>query len=159
MSDDPIERVKASNGDLVLDFHTRIGARPYARYVDGEWDLMSLSHVPTPDYGEPNPNGDHPVPHNTEVHVVDLEPDPIPEDEMRKMARYPRDPSDDVGEWAGVQVIPYEGSPFEHRDEIPARDEIVREMDCPECGKEFRQYLPELRDCPHCGADAPEVKA
>lgn len=155
---DPIERVKQSEGDLVLDFSSRIGARPYARYVDGEWDVMSLSGVPTPQYGEPEPDSDHPVPHNTEVHTVDLEPDPIPEDELREMARHPRGPDDDAEEWAGVEVIDVEESPFPDRDEIPTRDEIVWEADCDGCGEQVRVYRPDPQhdECPHCGAELPE---
>ena len=154
---DPIRRVKQSNGELVLDYDSRVGARPYARYVDGEWDLMSLSYVPTPKYGEPD---DSETGHNTKVHTVDLEPDPIPESELREMAQYPRHPMDDAPEWAGVKVIAYEDSPFPNRDQIPSRGDIVREQTCDTCGSEFRQYIPDPFDfCPECGesVDVPDT--
>jgi len=148
---DPIVRVKESNGELVLDYNSRVGARPFARFVDGEWDCMSLSHVPTRYYGEPDP--DNPTGHNTTVHTVDLEPESVTEEELREMAKHPRYPDDDAPEWAGVEVIAYDESPFPDRGEIPSRDEIVRTIDCPECGEEFRQYLPDpFEECPHCGA-------
>lgn len=158
---DPFERVKDSDGELVLDFHARVGARPYARYVDGEWNLMSLTYVPTPDYGEPEPEGDHPVPHNTKVHTVDLEPDPTPESEMREMAQYPRYPEDDPKEWAGVEVIEFEESPFADREEIPSRDEIVWDRECEACGEEVRDYRPDPQheECPECGSELSEEEA
>ena len=149
----PIERVKESDGDLVLDYNSRVGARPYARYVDSEWELMSLTYVPTPNYGMDDPDADHGI--DTKVHTVDLEPDPDEwsEDELREIAKQPRYPDDDVEGWPGVQVLPVEESPFEHRDEIPARDDIVRETECGACGDEFRQYLPDpFEECPHCGS-------
>lgn len=145
---DPIERVKNSGGELVLDFPSRVGARPFARFVDGEWDCMSLSHVPTRDYGEPD---DSEIGHKTTVHTVDLEPESVTEEELREMAQHPRYPDDDAPEWAGVEVIDYDESPFPDREQIPSRDEIVREIDCPECGEEFRQYIPDpFEECPHC---------
>jgi len=148
---DPITRVKESDGDLVLDYYSRVGARPYARFVNDEWDVMSLSHVPTPAYGDPD---DSETGHNTEVHTVDLAPDSISETELREMAKHPRYPNDGAPEWAGVSVIRYDDSPFAHRDEIPLRDEIVREVTCDECGDEFRQYLPDpFAECPFCGAE------
>lgn len=152
--EDPIARVKDSNGNLVLDYNSRVGARPYARYVDGEWQLMSLTYVPTPNYGEDDPDANHGI--NTEVHTVNLEPDPDDwsEDELREIAKQPRYPDDGVEGWPGVQVVPFEESPFEHRNEIPAREDIVREVECDECGEEFRQYVPDpFEECPHCGTE------
>jgi hypothetical protein len=155
---DPIERVKAADGDLVLDFNSRIGARPYARYVDGAWELMSLTYVPTPDYGQDRPDGGV----NTEVHTVDLEPDADDwtEPELREIAKQPR-PGDDPDGWPGVDVIAYEESPFARREEIPAKDEIVTTVECPHCGEYVRQYLPDpLEECSICDRsieDAPEV--
>jgi hypothetical protein len=151
---DPIERVKAADGDLVLDYNSRIGARPYARFVDGQWDLMSLSYVPTPGYGANDPDAEYGI--DTTVHMVDLEPDPDDwdEDELREIAKQRRYPDDEVEGWPGVEVIPYDESPFAHRDEIPARDEIVKEVECNECGMEFRQYIPDpFEECPSCGAE------
>jgi len=151
---DPIERVKSSDGDLVLDYDSRVGARPYARYADGEWELMSLTHVPTPEYGEDDPDTDHGI--NTRVHTVDLEPDPDEwdESELREIAKQRRYPDGDVEGWPGVQVIPYEESPFPDRDQIPARDEIVRERGCSECGNMYREYIPDPQpECPYCGGE------
>jgi len=149
---DPIQRVKESDGDLVLDYDSRVGARPYARFVDGEWDLMSLTNVPTPAYGEDDPDAEHGI--NTRVHTVDQEPDPEDwsEAELREIAKQPRYPDDNPEGWPGVEVIAYEDSPFPHRKDIPARDEIVEKVECQACGEEFRQYLPEpFEKCPHCG--------
>lgn len=152
--DDPIERVKASDGDLVLDYDTRIGARPYARYADGDWQLMSLTYVPTPSYGDDDPDADHG--HNTQVHTVDLEPDPTDysEDELREMAKFSRGSDDETDGWPWVSVVPVEESPFDRRDDIPALEDIVRERQCRECGEEYRQYVPDpFGECPHCGAE------
>lgn len=152
---DPIERVKQSDGDLVLDYHARIGARPYARYVDGEWDIMSLSYVPTPAYGMSTP--DEEIPYDTRVHTVDLEPDDIPETALREMARQPLR-SDDDGTWLGVEVITYEESPFPDRNKIPAKEDIVQTQQCPDCDEEFRQYCPDpFTECPHCGVGVESV--
>ena len=148
---DPIQRVKESNGDLVLDYNSRIGARPYARYVDGEWDLMSLTYVPTPRYGQDDPGAEQDM--DTTVHTVDLEPDTDDwtEDELREVAKQRRYPDDDVTGWPGVEVVPVEDSPFSHREDIPAYSDIVRERECGSCGSEFRQYLPDpFEECPHC---------
>lgn len=156
---DPIQQVKESKGELVLDFNSRVGARPFARYVDGEWDLMSLSHVPTPDYGEPEPDSDHPVSHNTTVHTVDLEPDAadFTESDLREIAKQKRYPQDDVEGWPGVEVIPVEESPFPDREKIPAKDDIIREYECPHCGEQVRQYLPDpFTECNYCGEELPE---
>ena len=147
----PFERVKASDGDLVLDFPARVGARPYARYVDGEWELMSLTHVPTPSYGEPD---DSDVGHDTRVHVVDLEPDPDEwsEDDLRDMAEDPRYPHEGGGEFVGVEVVSVDETPFDHREDIPSKDEIVRVRECPACSEEYREYVPDPQsECPHCG--------
>lgn len=146
---DPIQKVKDNNGELVLDYDSRFGARPYARYVDGEWDIMSLSYVPTRQYGQDDPNTDHGV--NTTVHTVDLEPENISESKLRDMAKHPRDPTADPDKYLGVSVIPVEESPFPHRDEIPAKEEIVSEETCNHCGESFRQYHPgPFTECPHC---------
>lgn len=140
MSEESVERVKQSDGDLVLDFHSRIGARPYARYVDGDWDMMSLGHVPTPDYGQDN----------REVHLVDLKPDDVTGEGIRDMA-------DGDGPGSAVQVVPFAESPFPDRDEIPARDDIVEDRFCPGCGGGFWLYLPDPQDdCPQCGAELPD---
>lgn len=150
---DPIERVKKSAGELVLYYNSRIGARPYVRYVDGEWDMMSLTHVPTPDYGLDDPDAEHGV--NIRVHTVDLEPDPsdFTEEELYEHAKQRRYPDDEVDGWPGVQVISVENSPFPDRDEIPAREDIIHESNCPSCGNEVRQYLPDpFEECPHCGS-------
>lgn len=150
---DPIERVKNANGELVLDYDSRIGARPYARYVNGEWDLMSLTYVPTPEYGKADPDADHGI--NTRVHTVNLEPDPEEWDEsdLREMAKQPRHQDDVVKGWPGVSVISFEDSPFPDREEIPARDDIVRDRGCTDCGKLYREYIPEPQsECPYCGA-------
>jgi hypothetical protein len=158
MTDDPIQRVKDANGDLVLDYNSRIGARPYARYVGGEWELMSLTAVPTPEYGQDDPDAEHGI--DTRVHTVDLEPDPddYSEAELRELATQRRYPDDEVEGYPGVEVIPVEDSPFPDRETIPTKDEIVQRVDCPACGEEYRQYLPKPRDCPHCGADAVGVE-
>jgi len=153
---DPITQVKDSDGELVLDYDSRIGARPYARYVTGDWQLMSLSHVPTPNYGMDDPDTEHGI--DTTVHTVALEPDPNDwaEDELRHMAKQPRHPDGDVDGWPGVQVIPVEDSPFTDRDKIPAREDIVTEIGCNSCGNMFRQYLPDpFETCPHCDTELP----
>lgn len=149
----PVDRVKESNGDLVLDFTSRVGARPYARYVDGEWELMSLTYIPTPKYGEEDETKEHGF--NTTVHTVDLEPnvEDHTEGELREMAEQPRYPDDSVSGFPGVEVIPFEESPFEHRDEIPAKQDIVRQQTCDECGEGYKLYVPEPQSqCPHCDA-------
>lgn len=150
---DPVTAVKNADGDLVLDYTARVGAHPYARYSDGEWDVISLTHVPTPTYGSDAPDTDHGI--DTTVHTVVMEPDDVSEQELREMAQHSRYPDDDTADdaWPGVDVIAYDESPFPHRDDIPARDDIVRMTDCPQCGGTFRQYLPDPFDtCPHCGA-------
>lgn len=157
---DPIEKVKESNGDLVLDFDSRVGARPFARYVNGDWELMSLTYIPTPSYGQDDPEAEHGI--NTRVHTVDLEPDMEnnSEEELREMAKQGLYAQDDGDEFLGVNVIPFKESPFSERDEIPTKNEIVQERKCENCEATYRLYIPDPQSqCPHCGSDiSPSVK-
>jgi len=153
---DPFERVKASGCELALYFDGRVGASPFARYVDGEWDLISLTYIPTPEYGRDDPDAEHGV--NTEVHTVDLEPEPRPESELREIARQPRHINDDADSYAGVTVVSLQEAPFPDRDEIPAKEDIVRQIECPHCETRFRQYLPEpFEQCPHCDGTIEDI--
>lgn len=56
-ADQVVEQVKASHGDLVIDFESRIGARPFMRYTPytnnrgvrvNMWSCMSVLGVPMP---------------------------------------------------------------------------------------------------------------
>lgn len=141
IQDGLVDEVKSSNGELVLDFYGRVGARPYARYHDGEWDVISLSYVPEKNYGEDG---------QREIRVVDLEPEGIDEEKIREMVepykiKEGRDPVQPV------DVIPVEESPFAPDRDIPAKDEVITTRECDNCLEEFRDFIDDPYDvCPVC---------
>jgi predicted Zn-ribbon and HTH transcriptional regulator len=134
-----IERVKAANGQLVLDFHSRIGARPYVRYKDGEWECISLTYVPEPDYGQ----------HERKVRTAKMTPE-ITEEDMREWL----EPEDPDRKPEACRIIDEEDSVFWKRAQYPHVDELIFEPECGECGHEWREHRDDRADeCPECGAE------
>lgn len=139
---DAISRVKGANGKLVLDFHSRIGGRPYVRYQNGEWECISLTYVPEPDYNEGN----------RAVRTAKMTPDVTEEDMLEWL-----DPDEDDRKPESYRIIDEEDSPFVKRAQYPHVDELIFEQLCSECGHEWREHRDDRADeCPACGAEVRE---
>jgi len=129
-----VDTVKQSNGSEVLHLSSRIGAAPFFRYVDGEWEALSLMHIPSRDYSA----------ESRTVHLVRAHPD-VTEEWLRECIERTDDPPEPV------EILGYDETPFADTDEIPHRDEIVEERECPSCGEEYREYLPDpFGECGDC---------
>lgn len=113
----PVDVVKDADGEIVLHLNTRVGAAPFFRYVDGEWEAISLMYRPTKRYGA----------ETNEVGVVKAEPE-IEERQLRTWVEDNQEPFD---------LLDHDESPFADRDEYPWADaaEAAKHQEPKPCGE------------------------